>query len=603
MKILNAEVQNNILKFDDVNAGNAFDHKVTQISILVPSEYRGSNYIYQLMFQTEEQKKNETAFITAAGFLTINSDGRIIYALPQAVMRTGDLSVQLRIFDNSLNNLINMSNAVLKVGETLPGGNQIIDDQYAGLLEAEYQKKLISGNNISISEDNVIDADVNDFSVVTATANGENDLYVEEPPTNMFRDPGFENGIMMSLMPKSLPTGDTIQNVVFKNSSGSDDICKFCYFSSEDGLVEGVPKSFLEVNMPVNMFVYVLVSGAQRVITKRAILISTKITDLNNYVKATDYATNEKAGILKVGDGLTVNSSDGTVKANVMDVLGIKINDSNKSLEIVPATDQEIENPLLIGSNFKPIVPANLVKAVTVGGEGVFVKESELDSLLDGYVKSTDYVGLDKGGIVRVTSEYGISERDGYLRTLKATDAEIEAKGSSFKPIVPANLVKAVTVGGEGVFVKEQTLELIEEITVTEDNVNTITRNLYPNGQAYNLDGLKVMLNMAAGDASIQTQYVITYADGSTLMGLHNGGINTGVRYSALEAYKRNGVWVTDYVGPTSYDNVNAGGTVTRHAALLGADASNKITGIEFRVPSANAFPLGSIIKIYGVKV
>ena len=157
MKILNAEIKNNVLEFDDTNAGNAFDHKVTQLSILVPEEYADNDiFLYQLLFQTSEQKAQGTAFITAAGYLTVNSENKVVYALPQIVMRSGDLDVQFRIYNQTLQNLVHTSQAVLKVGDTLPGGDQFIDDQYVGLFESEYQRKLTAGNNIDITQDNTI---------------------------------------------------------------------------------------------------------------------------------------------------------------------------------------------------------------------------------------------------------------------------------------------------------------------------------------------------------------------------------------------------------------------------------------------------------------
>lgn len=72
--------------------------------------------------------------------------------------------------------------------------------------------------------------------------------------------------------------------------------------------------------------------------------------DLSNYVKNTDYATNDgKAGIVKVNNGM----------------YGVKNVDAN-IIGTNRATDAEIE---ALSNGFKPIVPSNLKKAVeTIGG-------------------------------------------------------------------------------------------------------------------------------------------------------------------------------------------------------------------------------------------
>lgn len=64
---------------------------------------------------------------------------------------------------------------------------------------------------------------------------------------------------------------------------------------------------------------------------------------------------------------------------------------------------------------------------------------------IDNYVTNTDYATSSIGGVVRVTSDSGIQiSSGGIIRTQRATDSEIDAKTSAYKPIVPANLDYAV---------------------------------------------------------------------------------------------------------------------------------------------------------------
>lgn len=67
-------------------------------------------------------------------------------------------------------------------------------------------------------------------------------------------------------------------------------------------------------------------------------------TDLDNYVKFNDYATTDKAGVVKISG----------------DTYGIEIT-SNGSLKTVPATNSDIDDKSL---QSKPIVPSNLDYAV-----------------------------------------------------------------------------------------------------------------------------------------------------------------------------------------------------------------------------------------------
>lgn len=67
------------------------------------------------------------------------------------------------------------------------------------------------------------------------------------------------------------------------------------------------------------------------------------------------------------------------------------------------------------------------------------------------YVQKTQYASSSSAGLVKTQSSYGINLNvsDGTISIAAATNAEIEAKTNTYKPIVPANLEKAVTSIGD----------------------------------------------------------------------------------------------------------------------------------------------------------
>ena len=73
------------------------------------------------------------------------------------------------------------------------------------------------------------------------------------------------------------------------------------------------------------------------------------------------------------------------------------------------------------------------------------------------YVKDTDYATNSKGGVVKLNASYGINRNtvNNNLYVNAATNAEIDAKSSVYKPIVPSNLEYAVKSIGDGYYTKE----------------------------------------------------------------------------------------------------------------------------------------------------
>lgn len=64
---------------------------------------------------------------------------------------------------------------------------------------------------------------------------------------------------------------------------------------------------------------------------------------------------------------------------------------------------------------------------------------------LTDYVKTTDYASVNKHGIVKFENSFGVTaDNNGRPFINRATNAEIDAKKSTYKPIVPSNLNYAV---------------------------------------------------------------------------------------------------------------------------------------------------------------
>lgn len=101
---------------------------------------------------------------------------------------------------------------------------------------------------------------------------------------------------------------------------------------------------------------------------------------------------------------------------------------------------------------------------------------------LDKCVKATDYAEAGKAGIIKVSSKFGLiaSASDGMAMIAKATNAEIDARTDSYKPIVPSNLnyaVRAVPYFNIKTSVTDNTLLLShrEETRLTNADVTALT--------------------------------------------------------------------------------------------------------------------------------
>ena len=134
------------------------------------------------------------------------------------------------------------------------------------------------------------------------------------------------------------------------------------------------------------------------------------------YVKNDEYATTSTVGVVKANGsgGITVNSAG--------------------NISVVKATNDDIDAKT---NSYKAIVPANLDYAVKSVGDGY-------------YVTKDDYMTDSNFGVAKVASGLGVWVNANHaLYVAKASNDEIDARTSLYKPIVPANLDYAVKSVGD----------------------------------------------------------------------------------------------------------------------------------------------------------
>ena len=152
--------------------------------------------------------------------------------------------------------------------------------------------------------------------------------------------------------------------------------------------------------------------------------------DLNDYVKNTDYASADVAGVVKVGNGLTVNP-----KSNALGIVG--------------ATEQQIAEKL---SNQQAITPQRLDYAVKVGVTTNAIELTDVEKTAAcewlGAVGTTDYATKDAAGVIKVNNGYGLSvnKNTGMLDVMYAAESEIDSK-HNYRAINAAKIDYAVKVG------------------------------------------------------------------------------------------------------------------------------------------------------------
>jgi hypothetical protein len=216
--------------------------------------------------------------------------------------------------------------------------------------------------------------DIGDTNTIYMVPSGENDnitiLYSgtmkpDEEYANVGPSDAFTNGLPITVEVNGKIIGTSIPTITDINGDGEDDYVGtgFKYISVNEHLYIDRPTD--EEGMPIDgEFSYVLYQGTRNTNIYLEYMylndsweqIGSSEVDLTNYVKNTDYATNDKHGIIK-GDT----------------ALGIRINTSGAAY-IDRATEAQIDAK---ADKFKPIVPSNLEYAVKSVGDGYYIKKDE----------------------------------------------------------------------------------------------------------------------------------------------------------------------------------------------------------------------------------
>lgn len=108
---------------------------------------------------------------------------------------------------------------------------------------------------------------------------------------------------------------------------------------------------------------------------------------------------------------------------------------------------------------------------VWVNGKWEWITTKQIEVDLTEYVKYTDYATQTKAGVIKLgSSATGLQyDTSGYLKIMRATEADIDGKMDYYKPIVPNNLTYAV----ESVVGKHVTLTQAEYDALETKDENT----------------------------------------------------------------------------------------------------------------------------------
>ena len=140
----------------------------------------------------------------------------------------------------------------------------------------------------------------------------------------------------------------------------------------------------------------------------------------------------------------------------------------------------------------------------------------------------------------------------------------------------------------------EKNFELIDTITVTEENTARIDRSSEPDGTVYNFEKVYVEITMEASDAA----HPLTISVNGDKAIAYTSGINTAKKYTCAYGILMNGMLFglcssasSTYGFPSAYMRANA------HIGV------SSINSVQVKTSSTDvSFSIGSVFKIYGVR-
>lgn len=177
---------------------------------------------------------------------------------------------------------------------------------------------------------------------------------------------------------------------------------------------------------------YVFIEGAWERIGSAGVEVN-----LDEYVKNTDYADKDRAGIVRLNSFYGMYAkADGT-------------------LYTVPASQDDINKKI---SSYNPIVPKTLDYAVKkaladcklADTDYAWTEEEKTAAReLLGAVGATDYATSNKAGLIKANSIHGffIDAATGDLSIVQAQDSDFTTKTNKFRPVTVNNLDLAVKTG------------------------------------------------------------------------------------------------------------------------------------------------------------
>ena len=142
----------------------------------------------------------------------------------------------------------------------------------------------------------------------------------------------------------------------------------------------------------------------------------------------------------------------------------------------------------------------------------------------------------------------------------------------------------------------EKKFELIDTITVKEENTTSIEKSTEPDGTAYNFEKVYIELTTEASDAAHPISISV---NGNKSISYTAAGINTAKKYLCAYGLIINGLLIPIGSGPASAA-ASYPSLITRATAHIGV---NSITNVLVKTGDNTAYiPVGSVIKIYAVR-
>ena len=199
--------------------------------------------------------------------------------------------------------------------------------------------------------------------------------------------------------------------------------------------------------------------------------------DLSSYVKNTDYASKNNAGVVKTDENMGIAIlRDGRLylHQSVQDSI------SKRSTPYNAITPNNLNFAVKAA-----LSDANGISDMTddekANARGVIGAVGETD--LANYVKATDYASKTRGGTVRVGDSAAVGlaiNSSGAIYVVAATNSQINDRSNSYNAITPSNLnyaVRSVPYFDIKTEITDNTLLLVnrQEVRLTSANVETLT--------------------------------------------------------------------------------------------------------------------------------